>query len=473
MHSITCTKTKNIKHLKHSTYLRATLSVNQRHQRLALQDVNKAENIEVFNTTTQNHKMTKSTTTMHVKQVANTTYNATYTLPSMTVPMASDKTHNTQQEQATPPIHSNSHVIHNASKHNFKISTRQELSTLFQNTSSAKPPVLVSIDFEGPGKIINGFDTSHCNSQTGLCILDLADLTLRSTNFICGTDNYYTENISRCRLGAVERINKADMLSKITNFIPRNREIILIGHSTGTEIDCLRTLGFDFMNVKTFFDTHELAMDFHLGNIKLCQLIAKLPGQHNYDQGVFHTAVNDAVVTLQCFLELYLMETQTTTEVNTSMMLHLSIMKISRSVISKQQGATTLQSDTTTYVSREQRPAMYIIPPYERLSQFRSRSSSAYSSRSSSPHSRAAVTLQTNPPQAHQSQQQKTREQHAFEYEELFRQTNAARELKEKQDEANLKALYQQCLNQPPHLYMQSMATQFSGYGYLYPQYSC
>lgn len=200
-------------------------------------------------------------------------------------------------------------------------------------------------------------------------------------------------------------------------------------------------------------------MDYNLGNIKLCQLIGKLPGRHNYDQGVFHTAVNDAVVTLQCFLELYLMETQTTTDITTPMMLHLGIMNISRSVISKQQGATTLQPDTTTYTSRELQPAMYIIAPYERLSQFRSRSSSASSSRSSSPHSRAPLTVQTNQSQPHETQQQKTREQLAFDSEELVRQTTAARKLKEKQDEANLKALYQQCLTQPPHLYMQSIAT--------------
>lgn len=168
--------------------------------------------------------------------------------------------------------------------------------------------VLVAIDFENTGNLINGFRDSE-DSQAGLAILDTRDLdgtdswNITTYNFITGSVPYTTKSSERFLFGQSVAIKTADILEQMYLLIPRDRDIILIGHSVVFELMVLHALGFDFTSrrVIAIVDTIKVATEvFGYWSLSLGELLSVVGCPFSE----LHNGGNDAHFTLKAALFL-------------------------------------------------------------------------------------------------------------------------------------------------------------------------
>ncbi|KAK8035320.1 hypothetical protein PG993_010315 [Apiospora rasikravindrae] len=115
--------------------------------------------------------------------------------------------------------------------------------------------VLIAIDFENTGSIRDGF-LSSTDCQVGLAILDFRDLRrdirrlgrlIKTHNFVTGSPSYIKRASTKFIFGKSIVIKKpVGILKRIESVIPRDRHVILVGHSVRNELEMLRILGFKF-----------------------------------------------------------------------------------------------------------------------------------------------------------------------------------------------------------------------------------
>ncbi|KAK7917026.1 hypothetical protein PG985_010634 [Apiospora marii] len=169
--------------------------------------------------------------------------------------------------------------------------------------------VLVAIDFENTGNIRDGF-LSSTDSQVGLAVLDARDLgrdikpgrVIATRNFVTGSPSYIKRASARFSFGKSIAIKTAAMLKRIKSVIPRDRHVILVGHSVRNELEMLRILGYDFVSSSmTVIDTVRVANEvFGFWGGSLGELLVRLgcPFSH------LHSGGNDASFTLRASLLL-------------------------------------------------------------------------------------------------------------------------------------------------------------------------
>lgn len=162
-------------------------------------------------------------------------------------------------------------------------------------------PVFVSVHFERPNFIIDGFQHGCIDTQVGLSILDTRRLTWTSKftnfNFFIGEDAYFKKSAPTCRWGIAEKIPVKSMLSKINDCLRmhQNRNIVLVGHGFSSDLAVLKALGFDFQEnmVITKLDIYILAQKLQMGEFSLGNLLLKLKCHCN---SKLHNAGNDAIL---------------------------------------------------------------------------------------------------------------------------------------------------------------------------------
>ncbi|EGX88142.1 Polynucleotidyl transferase [Cordyceps militaris CM01] len=186
----------------------------------------------------------------------------------------------------------------------------QALKLAPEHSEASNPDVvLVSIDFENTGNLMNNFLEAE-DSQTGLAVLDTKDLHRVNTtkiistyNLITGSPSYILKSSKKFLFGNSSTIRPPEILKSITSIIPENRVIVLIGHSVRCEVDVLAKLGFDFRenSISGIIDTSRLANKVLgiCGN-SLRELLTVLGCPFNK----LHSAGNDAHFALRAALLL-------------------------------------------------------------------------------------------------------------------------------------------------------------------------
>ena len=164
---------------------------------------------------------------------------------------------------------------------------------------SSLKPVFMAIDFEGTEDIKRNFKTGS-DTRVGISILDSRDLkkssgkqelTILISSFVTGTEKYYESSTKRCMFGTTEKISTNEMLATIEKHTPRDREIVLVGNSTNSDLQVLKSLDSNLRaSAVAVFDAHKLAVDHGLGSLSLKRLLEAL----KCPRGRFHNAANDA-----------------------------------------------------------------------------------------------------------------------------------------------------------------------------------
>ncbi|KAL2061898.1 hypothetical protein VTL71DRAFT_7276 [Oculimacula yallundae] len=187
-------------------------------------------------------------------------------------------------------------------------SNLQTLRALLLTPSSADS-VIVAVDFERPDYISKGFQHGFTNTQVGLAILDVQDLSptskITAFNYFTGDDAYFEEESPRYRWGTAEKIPIQNMLSMIQDCLStyQDRNIVLVGHGLPGDLAAIRALGFDLQKNKVvvILDTYLLAQDLQMGEFSLRKLLIELNCPCRM---ALHNAANDANFALRALLLL-------------------------------------------------------------------------------------------------------------------------------------------------------------------------
>ncbi|CZR56760.1 uncharacterized protein PAC_06649 [Phialocephala subalpina] len=175
-------------------------------------------------------------------------------------------------------------------------------------------PIFVAIDFEAPDRVINNFSDNFRgeNAQVGISILDTRELhspsAVQTFNFIAGSAEYYKASSQKFIWGTSEYIwpTKEAMLERLNKTISRDRNIVLVGHGFGMDLQALHSLDFDLeTSILGLFDTFDIARKLQMPRHSLGCLLEDL-GCCNVNRNRLHNAGNDANYTLQALLLLAL-----------------------------------------------------------------------------------------------------------------------------------------------------------------------
>ncbi|CAG9994626.1 unnamed protein product [Clonostachys byssicola] len=168
-------------------------------------------------------------------------------------------------------------------------------------------PILLAIDFEHTKNFVTGFIHGE-EGQVGLATLDTEELhttlpeeLISTHNLILGPSDYTSKVSGNVLFGTKAIIEPAQVLKEIQSLIPRDRDIILMGHGVHTELDILVRLGFTFSPRITIIDTLEVAkkaVKCHKYELKVVLRTLCCPHVK------VHTAGNDANFTLRAALLL-------------------------------------------------------------------------------------------------------------------------------------------------------------------------
>ncbi|KAL7942489.1 hypothetical protein V8C42DRAFT_146179 [Trichoderma barbatum] len=168
--------------------------------------------------------------------------------------------------------------------------------------------VIIAIDFENIFGIKTGF-SHEVNCQVGLALLDTKhfrcsspDTLISTFNFAAGSSSYITKATNKFLFGETVPINPFDLVNSIKSCIPKDRNIVLVGHGLRNELHAMEALGFQFQtSVPLGLDTLRLANEFYeIWAGSLGDLLSSL--QCPYDK--LHCAGNDANFTLRALLLL-------------------------------------------------------------------------------------------------------------------------------------------------------------------------
>ncbi|RYP18672.1 hypothetical protein DL765_003807 [Monosporascus sp. GIB2] len=164
--------------------------------------------------------------------------------------------------------------------------------------------VLVAIDFENIGGTKDDLDL---NFQGGLAIVDLGQALsrppeglIKTYNFASGSPAYCDQAAKKFLFGKTKTVHKRDMLAQIESCIPKDRNIVLVGHDIRHDIIALENLKWTFKNsVIAVLDTYRMSGQvlpyFHLTLVELLHELGCPSTGH-------HCAGNDAYFTLRALL---------------------------------------------------------------------------------------------------------------------------------------------------------------------------
>ena len=169
-------------------------------------------------------------------------------------------------------------------------------------------PVFIAIDLE----YLSNFkqdSSQNLNSQVGVAILDSRSLissppqtAISTYNFVTGSTSYCAATAKKYLFDKTITIHQRDILFNLESFIPRTRNIILVGHDIRNDLQVLQLLDFDLhTSIGGILDLGKIASKL-LPNIRitLSSILTELrcPFQN------LHTAGNDAYFTLRALLLL-------------------------------------------------------------------------------------------------------------------------------------------------------------------------
>lgn len=170
--------------------------------------------------------------------------------------------------------------------------------------------VFVAIDFEHLSNLQQDLN-QNLNSQVGISILDTKDLISSPPQDIISTYNLVTGSPSYCAtakkkflFGETITIHQRDILFNLESFVPRTRNIVLVGHDIANDPKVLQLLHFDrHTSIVGILDTGKIVSAvLTLPNVlsTLSRILSELqcPFQN------LHVAGNDAYFTLRVFLLL-------------------------------------------------------------------------------------------------------------------------------------------------------------------------
>ncbi|KAH8166349.1 hypothetical protein CIB48_g1928 [Xylaria polymorpha] len=166
--------------------------------------------------------------------------------------------------------------------------------------------VIVSIDFENVTEIRMGL-SQNTNCQVGIAILDTKELRyhldqtpISTFNYATGSAAYIAKASRRFLFG--KSTPASSILDCIKSCIPHNRNIVLVGYGLSSDLQAMRSLGFQFLEGEfTAIDIFRLANEvFGKWSGSLGDLLSRLECPHFG----LHCAGNDANFTLQALLLL-------------------------------------------------------------------------------------------------------------------------------------------------------------------------
>ncbi|KUJ17302.1 uncharacterized protein LY89DRAFT_570040, partial [Mollisia scopiformis] len=170
-------------------------------------------------------------------------------------------------------------------------------------------PVFIAIDFEDPNSVAYGFDRNS-DTQVGLSVLDSRNihsasakqsLGIKTFNFVTGSNQYFKTSARKDLWATSEHIPTTEMLQCIKKVIPRDRNIILVGHGFSHDVAALQSLGFDFYtSILGHFDTDVIARRLKFEDVSLGAVLKEL-GCPTLN---LHNAGNDANFTLRALILL-------------------------------------------------------------------------------------------------------------------------------------------------------------------------
>lgn len=115
---------------------------------------------------------------------------------------------------------------------------------------------------------IRKISTREPETQVGIAVLDTRDITtskqreklISTYNFVTGPEEYYYKAQLKFLFGKPEQILARDMLLNVQRCIPRDRNVVLVGHDVRHEISALSKLNIDFREscILGFLDTFRI-----------------------------------------------------------------------------------------------------------------------------------------------------------------------------------------------------------------------
>ncbi|RYP08624.1 hypothetical protein DL764_001752 [Monosporascus ibericus] len=164
--------------------------------------------------------------------------------------------------------------------------------------------VLVAIDFENIGSTKDDLDL---NFQAGLAILDLSQASscpserlIKTYNVASGSSAYCDRAVKKFLFGKTKAVHKRDMLAQIESCIPKDRNIVLMGHDIRHDIIVLENLKWTFKTtVIAILDAYRMSGQvLPYFALRLVELLHEL-GRPSTG---LHCAGNDAYFTLRALL---------------------------------------------------------------------------------------------------------------------------------------------------------------------------
>ena len=186
------------------------------------------------------------------------------------------------------------------------------LSHSNSRSSTLNDVIIIAIDFEYIQTIKSGF-AQKTDSQVGFAILDTKDLRqiqsevpeqtqlISTFNFVTGSSSYVTKVSNKFLFGKTITIPSSSMAHIIQSRIPKDRNVMLVGHGVSSELHILQFLGFKFSRPPGILDTSRVADEvFQIWNGSLRDLLILLECPFKK----LHIAGNDANFTLRALLLL-------------------------------------------------------------------------------------------------------------------------------------------------------------------------
>jgi hypothetical protein len=171
-----------------------------------------------------------------------------------------------------------------------------------------KDAVLIAIDFEN-NIHFNGDLSRNVNTQLGLAILDTRDISstalapeklISTYNFVTGSPEYYRKSMLKSLFGMPILIKLSEVIDQLRALIPKDRNVILVGHDIRNDVYILLRLGFDLRGLECL-DTFRIAGEvLPYFSLRLGELLTELGCPHNW----LHNGGNDAHFTLRALLLL-------------------------------------------------------------------------------------------------------------------------------------------------------------------------
>lgn len=181
---------------------------------------------------------------------------------------------------------------------------------LFDHAMGSYDGVLVSIDFEHLENLQQD-ESLNLDTQVGLALLDTrhlatskSDEIISTFNFASGSQQYCKKVSKKFLFGKSISIHQRDLLNSIQSLIPTSRHIILVGHAVINELQVLKKLKLDFLEVIAILDTQRIAHQV-LPECSPCgHGLGDLLDEFGCPYDKLHCAGNDAHFTLRLLLLL-------------------------------------------------------------------------------------------------------------------------------------------------------------------------